>query len=86
MMKFLSSEIFPTHTDECDETDKNSVMFGSETAEKADNIPDGDSESDKNDDLDEPTNCFELLHSNLAPSRRLKPLFFEADTLVIRLI
>ncbi len=84
LMRFLSSEIFPTPDNECDETDKNSVNFGSEINEKVENIPDGDSESGRNDDFDEPANCFELLHSNLAPSRRLKPMFFEADTLVMR--
>jgi hypothetical protein len=86
MMKFLSSEVFPTATPKRGEADEGSVDLGSETQDRADYSVDGDSaESEKNDDADEPSNFFEFLHSNLAPSRRLKSAFFDTDTLVLNL-
>ena len=58
--------------------------FGSETQDKTEFSGDDDlAESEKNDDMDEPLSFFEFLHSNLAPSRRLKPVFFDPDTLVL---
>ena len=81
-MKFLSSEVFPVATNKGGDTDEGDL--GSETQDKTDFSGDDDlAESEKNDDMDEPSNFFEILHSNLAPSRRLKPAFFDSDTLVL---
>ena len=85
-MKFLSAEVFPPA--DCTESDEGSedqvplnAETGGESQEKSDiNIE--DDESEKNEDADETTNCFEAIHANFAPSRRLKPYFFEEDTLV----
>ena len=84
MMKFLSSEVFPTQDSLNDEIDHASIDVGSETTEKAEGgLEDDFADSEKNDDVEESSNYFELLHSNLAPSRRLKPMFFDAEILVI---
>ena len=87
MMKFLSSEIFPVPDADGDENEKPTFDDDSDSLDKFDstlsNKEDDFAESEKGDDNnDEPSNFFELLHSNLAPSRRLKPIFFEPETLV----
>ncbi len=84
-MKFLSSEVFPTATPKTGEADEGLGDLGGEIQDRADYSVDGDSaDSEKNDDADEPSNFFEFLHSNLAPSRRLKSAFFDTDTLVLK--
>ena len=83
MMKFLSSEVFPTVDHEDSGSDVFLLDYGSETIDRVEKTTDEDfDDSEKNDDIDEYTNYFEILHSNFAPSRRLKHLFFEAETLV----
>jgi hypothetical protein len=82
MMKYLSSEVFPTLGTKGEYADEGSV--GSELQERTEFSGDDDlAESEKSDDMEEPSNFFEFLHSNFAPSRRLKPMFFETETLVL---
>ncbi len=42
----------------------------------------GDLESEDGLDDDQDPNCFEMIHSRFAPSRRLKPLLFNEDLAV----
>lgn len=85
-MKYLSSEVFPSLDLPDEDMDDNQAMhgdIGSETQDKSEgNVEDDLTDSEKNEDQDETTNCFEALHANFAPSRRLRPFFFEEDTLV----
>ena len=83
-MKFLSSALFPTSDMEEEQSEHLSSEDDggdSDILEKVEENED-DGESEKIDDTDEHSNIFEILHSNFAPSRRLKPMFFEAETLV----
>ena len=81
LMKFLSSEVFPSSETKGDLAE--SMDIGSDLLERNEIAGDDDvPESVKDEDMDEQSNFFELLHSKFAPSRRLKPLFFETDTLV----
>ena len=89
MIKFLSSEVFPPldlAEDDLIEAALNEDI-GNDLPDKMDgNVEDEILESERNEDQDhdESTNCFESLHANFAPSRRLKPLFFEEETLVMK--
>ena len=86
-MKFLSTELFAQIEDMNDEETLDDIAVitenGGELPEKSDaNIDDDLPESEKTEDQEESTNCFEALHANFARSRRLKSYFFEEETLV----
>jgi hypothetical protein len=57
-----------------------SGFFMGEFAEETPPSTAGDIESE--DGLDEDPNCFEMIHSRFARSRRLKPLLFNEDLAV----
>lgn len=82
-IKFLSSEVFPTATLKATtDKDEGSVDVGSETQDRTDFSGDDEFEDSEKSE-DEPSNFFEFLHSNFAPSRRLKPALFDSETLVL---
>ncbi len=89
MIKFLSSEVFPP-LDMAEDDSIEAVLnsdIGNDVQDKLEgNVDDDIPEIERNEDQDhdESTNCFESLHANFAPSRRLRPFFFEEETLVLK--
>ncbi len=62
-----------------DDMSESGFFTGDSVEEVSQSVPD-DMESE--DGLDEDPNCFEMIHSRFARSRRLKPLFFNEELAV----
>jgi hypothetical protein len=85
---FLAEELFLQNHQELLDSDmllddmSESGFFTMDSAEVSSQAAVGDQESEDGLDDSEDPNCFEMLHSRFAPSRRLKHMLFNEDLTV----